>query len=76
MDNPDPGNPGNPDPAAPPVNTPPPAAFNWKAQLPADISNAPSMKKYEDTKDGFTEAVKSHLLLEKLLGYEIGRAHV
>jgi len=45
-------------------------SFNWKAQLPADLANAPTMKKFEDTKEGFSEAVKSHLLLEKLLGYE------
>src|SRR3990167_10837897 len=69
MDNHDPAaQPINPDPAAPPVT--PPAAFNWKASLAPDLANAPSMKKFEDTKDGFNEAVKSHLLLEKLLGYE------
>lgn len=50
-----------------PVATP---AFSWKTQLPADLANAPSMKKFEDTKDGFAEATKSYLLLEKLLGYE------
>src|SRR3990167_9378160 len=50
--------------------TPAPVAFAWKAQLPADFANSPTMQKFPDTKDGFTEAVKSHLLLEKLLGYE------
>lgn len=45
-------------------------AFSWKTQLAPDLAGAPSMKKFEDTKDGFNEAVKSHLLLEKLLGYE------
>ena len=71
MDNPDPGiTPGNPDPSTPPVTPPEPVAFNWKASLAPDLANAPSMKKFEDTKEGFNEAVKSHLLLEKLLGYE------
>ena len=73
MDNPDPAlTPGNPDPAVA-VETPPvqaPQAFAWKTQLSADLAGAPSMQKFPDTKEGFNEAVKSHLLLEKLLGYE------
>lgn len=44
--------------------------FSWKTQLPADYANSPTMQKFPDTKEGFSEAVKSHLLLEKLLGYE------
>lgn len=69
--------PGNPDPnvvAAPvaPVTPAAPAAptFSWKNQLPADFANAPTMQKFEDTKEGFGKAVQSHLLLEKLLGHE------
>ena len=53
-----------------PVTPEVPAAFAWKAQLPADLANSPTMKKFQDTKEGFAEAVNSHLLLEKLLGYE------
>jgi hypothetical protein len=75
MDNPDPAlavAPGNPDPAAPPVPPAPAAAtaFNWKAHLPPDFVGSPTLQKFPDTKEGLTDAVKSHLLLEKLLGYE------
>lgn len=59
----------NPETPVTPVASAAPA-FNWKTQLAPDLANAPSMKKFEDTKEGFNEAVKSHLLLEKLLGYE------
>lgn len=45
-------------------------AFSWKNHLDPDLAQSPTIKKFEDTKDGFKEAVKSHLLLEKLLGYE------
>lgn len=70
-DNPDPAapKPGNPDPNNP-NPAPAPAAFAWKTQLPTDLANAPSMLKFADTKEGFTEAVKSHLSLEKMLGHE------
>ena len=44
--------------------------FSWKSQLAPDYAGSPTMTKFEDTKEGFNEAVKSHLLLEKLLGYE------
>jgi hypothetical protein len=53
-----------------PVTPAPAPTFAWKANLAPDLANAPSMKKFDDTKDGFNEAVKSHLLLEKLLGYD------
>jgi len=69
MDNPDPVILDNPDPVIPPP-VPPVPAFAWKAHLGADLANSPTMKKFEDTKEGFNEAVKSHLLLEKLLGYD------
>jgi len=58
---------------APPVVAPPaPAApqFSWKSQHAPDFANSPTMQKFPDTKEGFNEATKSHLLLEKLLGYE------
>lgn len=48
----------------------PQPVFTWKSNLSADLANAPTIKKFEDTKEGFSEAIKSHLLLEKLLGYE------
>ena len=60
----------NPDPVVSPAPAATPAPFSWKTQLPADFANSPTMQKFQDTKEGFTEAVKSHLLLEKLLGYE------
>jgi len=47
-----------------------PSEFSWKTQLASDFANSPTMQKFPDTKEGFNEAVKSHLLLEKLLGYE------
>lgn len=74
MDNLDP-NAGNPDPIVPaapvtPPAAPPAGAFSWKSNLPADFANSPSMLKYPDTKEGFAESVRSHLELERLLGYE------
>src|SRR3990167_9763875 len=62
--------PGSPDPAPVvpvPVATP---EFNWKTHLDQDLANSLTLKPYPDTKEGFSNAVKSHLLLEKLLGYE------
>ena len=60
-------NPVTPEAPAAPVA---PAAFSWKTQLSADYANSPTMQKFPDTKEGFNEAVKSHLSLEKLLGNE------
>lgn len=63
----------NPETPVAPVVTPvplAPEAFSWKTQLPSDFQNSPTLKKFEDTKDGFKEAVRSHLELERLLGYE------
>jgi len=65
----------NADPTAPPAPpTPPPApapqAFSWKAHIPQDFAQSPTMQKFPDTKEGFAEAVRSHLELEKLLGYQ------
>ena len=59
-------------PIAPPVAPVAPAVptFTWKNNLPVDFANSPSMKKFADTKEGFAESVRSHLELEKLLGYE------
>lgn len=62
-------------PAAPPVAIPAPVVpagsdFTWKNNLPPDLANSPTMTKFPDTKEGFSEAVKSHLNLERLLGHE------
>lgn len=57
--------------APPPQNTQTqPAQFSWKNQLTPDYANSPTMQKFPDTKEGFNEAVKSHLSLERLLGHE------
>jgi hypothetical protein len=45
-------------------------SFSWKTKLPADYANSPTMKKFQDTPEGLSEAVKSHLSLESLLGNE------
>lgn len=50
---------------APPIN---PGSFSWKSQMLPDFANSPTMNKFPDTKDGFNNAVKSHLELEKMLG--------
>jgi len=44
--------------------------FTWKSKLGADISNAPTLQKFEDTTEGLSKAFESHLSLEKLLGHE------
>lgn len=66
VDNADPQAPPVAPPVAPPANT----AFAWKKELPADFANAPTLKKFADDKQGFVDAIQSHLTLEKLLGYE------
>lgn len=62
----DPVAPGSPDssvaPAAP--------SFDWKANLPADVANSPTLKTYDSSKEGLTKFTTSHLELEKLLGTE------
>ena len=66
----------NPDPAAPPINQDPPAPpapsqeFTWKSNLNPDFANSPTMKLFPDTKEGFNNAVKSHLELQKLMADE------
>lgn len=73
MDNLDPANPGNPDPNPNPNPNPnpaPPAEFAWKAHLAPDFANSPTLKNFPDTKEGFNNAVKSHLELQKLMGNE------
>lgn len=58
-------------PVVPPVDPPAaPPAFTWKSMLAPDYANSPTMSKFPDTKEGFNEAVKSHLSLEQLLGHE------
>lgn len=44
--------------------------FSWKSQLSPDFANSPTMQKYSDTKEGLTDAVKSHLELQKMMGHE------
>lgn len=52
---------------APPPNQ---VAFSWKGNLAPDFANSPTMQKFADTKEGFNEAVKSHLSLEQMLGHD------
>lgn len=47
-----------------------PSEFSWKSNLNPDFANSPTIKNFPDTKDGFNSAVKSHLELQKLVGYE------
>ena len=44
--------------------------FSWKSQLAPDYANSPTMKNFADTKEGFNNAVKSHLELQKMMGHE------
>jgi len=46
------------------------ASFSWKSQLAPDFANSPTMKNFADTKEGFNNAVKSHLELQKMMGHE------
>lgn len=78
-ENPDPEVPANPDPAstatatvAAPAATPAPQAqqFSWKTRLIPDYANSPTMQLFDDTVEGFNNAVKSHLELQKMMGYE------
>ncbi len=55
-------------PAAP--ATPPPFSGSWKKGLPADYINSPTLQKFEDTPDGLSKAMESHLNLERLLGHQ------
>ena len=66
-DTPDPKPSDTPDPSVPPVEPP---AFSWKNQLSPDFANSPTMQKYADTKDGFNDAVKAHLELQKMMGHD------
>lgn len=47
-----------------------PEAFSWKSGLGPDLSKAPSLGKFEDSKAGLAEVAKSYINLEKLLGHE------
>lgn len=44
--------------------------FAWKSHLPADFVNSPTIQKFKDDKDGFSNVIKSHLELEKMMGGE------
>lgn len=75
MDNLDPVLEDNQDPPAPvpapPITNPTPEGqFSWKSKIGEDLSNSPSLKKFEDTPEGLKKAVESHISLEKLLGNE------
>lgn len=47
-----------------------PPAFTWKDKLTPDYANSPTMKLFPDTLEGFNNAVKSHLELQKMMGNE------
>ena len=47
-----------------------PDTFTWKSNLTPDFANSPTMQKYADTKDGFNDAVKAHLELQKMMGHD------
>lgn len=42
----------------------------WKTQLRTDLQNSPFLSKFEDTSEGFNQAIESYGNLEKLLGHE------
>jgi len=44
--------------------------FSWKTKLDPDLANSPTMQKFDDSSEGLSKAVESHLSLEKLLGHE------
>lgn len=44
--------------------------FSWKTKLNADLANSPTMQKFDDSPEGLSRAIESHLSLEKLLGHE------
>lgn len=46
------------------------AETSWKKGLNPDLVNSPSMKKFDDTKEGLEKAFQSHFELEKMLGHE------
>jgi len=77
MDNLDP-NEGNQDPQGTPEPQPQPApqpapepqSFSWKGNIGEDLSKAPGLGKFEDTKEGLAELGKSYVNLEKLLSHE------
>ena len=56
------------EPVAQPVETH--QEFTWKSNLNPDFANSPTIKNFPDTKEGFNSAVKSHLELQKMMGYE------
>lgn len=47
-----------------------PTGFSWKSGLSPDLRNSPTMHKFEDSQEGLSKAIESHLSLEKLLGHE------
>lgn len=47
-----------------------PQTFSWKSKIGADLANSPTLQKFDDSVEGLSKAVESHLSLEKLLGHE------
>jgi hypothetical protein len=46
------------------------SGFSWKSKVGADLSNSPTLGKFEDNEGGLKKALESHVNLEKLLGHE------
>jgi len=46
------------------------SSFSWKSNLNPDYANSATMQKFSDDKNGFNDAIKSHLALEQLLGQD------
>lgn len=55
---------------ADPISAPNEVGFSWKSKLGADLANAPTFQKFEDSQDGLRKAFESHASLEKMLGHE------
>ena len=57
-------------PSPTPTVTAAPSTFTWKDKVGVDLSNSPTLQKFENTPEGLKKAMESHLSLEKLLGHE------
>jgi hypothetical protein len=44
--------------------------FSWKSRVEGDLAQSPTFQKFEDTPEGLSKALESHVNLEKLLGHE------
>jgi len=70
VDNPETPEVETPEVETPVTETPVTPAFSWKSKLGSDMSNSPTLQKFEDTPEGLKKEVESHLSLEKLLGHD------